>query len=254
MPARCHRHARGQALALVEGLALPHQRERELGHRGKVAAGAHGAFLADDRGHAPVEHRDEGQGDLGPDARVAVGVDVDARRPWRRARPPRAQARRCRQRGCRRAPVWNSSTCSSVSTTSENSPIPVLVPYMISWAASLSSSMARHTRMRSRALASSSTFSPSRAMRTRRSIVSELPSMNDGHNASSSPATWLRCSTSSGDVNPSLAGEPTNCRSASRSFRFASRVSLLRLTGPARDSDAFACGRVKGPRQVLLSG
>ena len=73
-----HGDARGDAFTLVERLTFAHQRERELGHRGKVAARADRALLADDRGHAPVEHRDKGQGDLGSDARVAVGVDVDA--------------------------------------------------------------------------------------------------------------------------------------------------------------------------------
>ncbi len=63
-----HRDVCGQAFALVERLAFAHQRERGLGHRGKVAACTYRALLRDDRGHAPVEHGNEGQGDLGSDA------------------------------------------------------------------------------------------------------------------------------------------------------------------------------------------
>ena len=54
--------------------------------------------------------------------------------------------------------------------------MPVLVPYMISRAAIFSSSMARQTLMRSAAAGSSSTCSPSRAMRTSFSTVSDEPS------------------------------------------------------------------------------
>jgi hypothetical protein len=71
---------------------------------------------------------------------------------------------------------WNSRTCSSDSTISENSPIPVFVPYMISRAASFSSIMRRQTRIRSSAAGSSVISSPWRAMRTRRSMVSDDPS------------------------------------------------------------------------------
>ena len=56
MPARSMATRAGQALALVEGLALAHQQQRDLGHRGQVAAGAHRALLADDRRDAAVEH------------------------------------------------------------------------------------------------------------------------------------------------------------------------------------------------------
>ena len=43
---------------------------------------------------------------------------------------------------------WNCCTCSSVSTTSENSPMPVLVPYMISRFCNFSSSMPRQSWIR----------------------------------------------------------------------------------------------------------
>ena len=72
-----HGEARRDAVALVERFALAHEREGELRHRGEVAAGAHGALLADDRRHAAVEHGDQRLGDLGADAGVAVGVHVD---------------------------------------------------------------------------------------------------------------------------------------------------------------------------------
>ena len=73
MPARSMASLVGQALAAVERLAFAHQRQGELGHGGEVAAGAHRALLADHRGDALVEHRDEGLGDLGADRRSCRG-------------------------------------------------------------------------------------------------------------------------------------------------------------------------------------
>ena len=80
MPARSSASRLGHALALVEGLALAHHDQRHLGHRGEVAAGAHRALGAHDRRDALVEQLDQRLRDLRPVARVAVGVDVDARR------------------------------------------------------------------------------------------------------------------------------------------------------------------------------
>src|SRR3990172_4505643 len=54
--------------------------------------------------------------------------------------------------------------------------MPVFVPYMISFLASLSSSMARQILMRSRALGANSTFSLSRAIATSFSMVRDDPS------------------------------------------------------------------------------
>ncbi len=67
-----------QALALEEGLALSHQQQRHLGHGGQVSARAHRSLLADDGCQPPVQHLDQRQRDLGPAARVPVGMDVDA--------------------------------------------------------------------------------------------------------------------------------------------------------------------------------
>ena len=67
----------GHPGTLVESLALAHHEEGNLAHRREVAAGADRPLLADHRGDAGVEHRDERLGDLGPAAGVAVGVDVD---------------------------------------------------------------------------------------------------------------------------------------------------------------------------------
>ena len=49
MPAFSIAVAGRHALALVEALALAHQRERDLAHRREVAARADAALLADDR-------------------------------------------------------------------------------------------------------------------------------------------------------------------------------------------------------------
>jgi len=65
------------SLAFVEGLTLAHHQQGDLRHGGEIAAGAHRAFAADNRGDSVVEHGDEGSGDFGPAARVAVGVDID---------------------------------------------------------------------------------------------------------------------------------------------------------------------------------
>ncbi len=67
----------GQALALVEGLALAHGDEGHLGHRRKVAAGADRALLAHHGGHALVEELGQGLGDDGTEPGVAVAVAAD---------------------------------------------------------------------------------------------------------------------------------------------------------------------------------
>src|SRR5215207_9595023 len=71
---------------------------------------------------------------------------------------------------------WNSFTCASLSIVSENSPMPVFVPYITSLLASFSSSMARQILMRSRASGANSTVSLCLAIATIFSIVREEPS------------------------------------------------------------------------------
>jgi hypothetical protein len=88
-----HRLGRRHPLALVEALAFAHERERELAHRGQVAARADAALLAHDGCHALVEHVHVRQGDFGAAAGVPATVHVDARDHRRahvldRGRPP----------------------------------------------------------------------------------------------------------------------------------------------------------------------
>ncbi len=97
IPARSIATRPGSRSSLEPRLALAHEQERDLGHRREVAARPDRALLADDRRDAPVQHLDERQRDLGPAARVAAGVDVDAardRRPDRRDGGGLADARR----------------------------------------------------------------------------------------------------------------------------------------------------------------
>src|SRR5208282_6861132 len=66
------------ALALVEGLALAHQRQGALSHGCQVAASADTSLFAHDGSDARVEHGDVGERNLWPTAREALGVNVDA--------------------------------------------------------------------------------------------------------------------------------------------------------------------------------
>ncbi len=72
-PRLLHGDLSRQPLAPVRRLALPEEKERHLRHRREVAAGADGALLADDGGHAPVQHLDERLRDDGPAGRSCRG-------------------------------------------------------------------------------------------------------------------------------------------------------------------------------------
>ncbi len=76
MPAASRACGAGHAFALEEGLAFAHHQEGDLAHGREIAAGADRALFADHRGDPGIEHGDQGLGDLGSAARVAVGVDV----------------------------------------------------------------------------------------------------------------------------------------------------------------------------------
>jgi hypothetical protein len=66
----------GHPGALIEGLAFAHHQECDLAHRREVAAGPNRALLAHHRCDTGVQHGDQGVGDLGPAAGVAVSVDI----------------------------------------------------------------------------------------------------------------------------------------------------------------------------------
>src|SRR6266545_4974725 len=122
---------------------------------------------------------------------------------------------------------WNSFTCSSLSIVSENSPMPVFVPYMTSLLASFSSSMRRQILMRSRASGASSTFSLFRAIATTFSIVRDEPlRVMDIHSSweKSAPPTSPKY-----DELQSYLGEVTRGRRGSKVFYSKAKLDISNI-------------------------